>query len=249
VLNVSVFARPWTSAVALALLLGGSLPACQRGKSTQPAARARPGIPVIAFDERVHDFGVVNLDTLLKHPFMIKNAGTAVLAIQGVRTSCGCTTATAGLESIPPGGSSPLEVTLDMRYFSGPGSKTIQIDSNDPRHPTSTLEIKYDIQRLIVFQPFFPTLTAKVGTDQVEKVWLQGSLAEQAELRVAKMEGGECQVLAKPIREPQGGKARKGLALTLKGGEPCTGIGRLTVATGLPNPAEVVVRFRATVEN
>ena len=32
---------------------------------------------------------------------------------------------------------------------------------------------------------------------------------------------------------------RKGLALTLKGDKPGTGIGQVTVATGLPNPAEV----------
>jgi hypothetical protein len=245
---VSTFVRPWRSALALALLLGSSLPACQRGKSTQPAARARPGSPSIEFDERVHDFGIVNQDSVLKHSFVIRNAGSAVLAIRNVSTSCGCTTASVGLEAIPPGGSSPLQVTLDMRFFSGPGSKTIRIESNDPRHPTSTLEIKYDIQRLIVFQPFFPTLTTKAGRDHAEKVWLAGSLARQAELRVAKLESGECQVLARPIQERQGGKMRKGLALTLKGDKPGTGIGQVTVATGLPNPAEVVVRFRATVE-
>ncbi|MBN1611626.1 MAG: DUF1573 domain-containing protein [Polyangiaceae bacterium] len=243
-----MFARTWRSAVALALLLGSSPLGCQRGKSAQPAAQARPGSPVIEFDERVHDFGIVNQDMFLKHQFVIKNTGNAVLSIQNVRTSCGCTTAAVGLEAIPPGGSSPLEVTLGMRYFSGRGSKTIQIDSNDPRNPTSALEIKYDMQRLIAFRPFFPTLTTRAGRDKVEKVWLEGSLAEQAELRVIKTESGECQVLARPIQERQGGKTRKGLALTLKGDKPGTATGQVTLATGLRNPAEVLVRFRATVE-
>jgi hypothetical protein len=232
----------------LALLLGGGLFACERSKSAQPAAQARPGSPVIEFDERVHDFGVVNQDMFLKHQFVIKNAGSAVLAIRNVSTSCGCVTATVERKAIPPGGSSPLEVTLGMRFFSGQGNKTLQIDSNDPSHPTSTLEIKYDIQRLLAFEPFFPTLTTKVGGEHVEKLWLEGSLADQAELRVAKIESGDRRVLASPIQERQSGKMRKGLALTLEGDKPGTGIGQVIVATGLPNPAELIVRFRASVE-
>jgi len=243
-----MFARPQRSAVALVLLFSGCLLGCQRDKSAQPAAQARPGSPIIEFDEHVHDFGVVNQDMLVKHRFVIKNAGRALLTIQNVRTSCGCTAATVGLEAIPPGGTSPLEVTLGTRFFSGPDSKTIQVDSNDPHKPTSTLEIKFDIQRLLVFEPFYPILVTQRGRDHVEKVWAEGSLAGQAELRVAKVESGDCQVLAKPIQARHGGDVHRGLALTLKGDKPCAAAGQVTLATDLPNPAKVLVRFRATVE-
>jgi hypothetical protein len=242
-----MFARP--RALVLALVLVGSLPACQRDQRAHPGATAaRPGRPAIEFDERVHDFGVVNQDISLEHPFVIKNTGNAVLIIQNVRTSCGCTAATVGLTTIPPGGSSPLEVSMGTRFFSGPGSKTIQVESNDPLHPTSTLEIRYDIQRLLVLEPFYPLLYAKRGRNDVKKVWAGGSLVDQAELRVAKVESGGRRVLAKAIQERQEGKLRKGLALTLEGDSPGTDTGQVMVSTGLRNPAEVVVRFRATVE-
>jgi hypothetical protein len=248
------------SVLAASIALLCSLGSCQRGQSpTSPPAPPVPpppapvpppapaGSPSIEFDERVHDFGLVNEGTDLKHKFVIKNVGNAVLKIENVTTSCGCTAATAGIDEIPPGGQGPLEVTFRTQSFAGPGSKGIQVATNDPRHPVSSLEIKYDVQRLLLFESMFVTLTTARGRDHVEKVWLTGSLADKARLRVVKIQGGEQQVLAKPIAERRDGKPRKGLELKLKGGKPLAGGGDITVTTGLPNPAELVLRFNATV--
>jgi len=253
-LLVPTFHLPKVLTISL-LVLGGL--ACTRDKAASspppppaPSSAQKPATaarPAISFDERVHDFGVVNEGTVLKHKFVIKNTGKAVLKIENVSTSCGCTAATAGVDEIPPGGSGPLEVTFHTNLFSGPGSKGIQVATNDPRNPTSSLEIKYDVQRLLRFESPFVSLTTKRGRDHVERLWLTGNLVDQAKLRVVKLQGVE-QVTAKPIQARKDGKLRKGLELKLKGGTPVSASGEVILSTGLPNPAELVLRFSATVE-
>ena len=213
----------------------------------QPLAQAQVRGPTIDFDSRVHDFGTVNEGTALKHVFTVKNTGTSPLVLSGVTTSCGCTAATLGVDQIPAGGSGPIEVTFDTHAFGGMGSKTITVSSNDQRSPTSTLEIKYNIERLLALERVFVRLTAERGTAHVERVWLTGKLVEQAKPRVAKVEGGDKQVLVKTIEDRQDGKLRKGLEIKLKGNKPVSGYGDITIKTGLPNPAELTLRFNCSV--
>ena len=235
-------------------LLASTLAGCQRGnRAAAPVPVATPtpapgGSPTIDFDSRGHDFGTVNEGALLKHRFTVKNTGTAPLELTSVSASCGCTAATLGVHETPPGGSGPLEVTFDTHGFQGIGSKTVTVYSNDKQSPVSSLEFKYDVERLLNLDRVFVQLTAKRGTNSIEKVWLTGKFAELAKLRIAKVEDGNQQVLVKTIAARQDGKLRKGLELKLKGGKPVPGDGDVTIATGLPNPAQLVLRFDVTVK-
>ena len=210
--------------LAISWLLSSPTVGCQRcndSTSKAPPAQALPptqaqvGGPTIDFDMRAYDFGSVNEGTVLKHVFTVKNTGVSPLVLSNVSTSCGCTAATLVKDEIPAGGTGPIEVTFDTRGFLGTGSKTIMVSSNDQRNPTSTLEIAYNIERLLGFERAFIHLVTERGTDLVEKVWLTGRLVEQAHPRVAKVEGGDRQVLVRTIKARQDEKIRKGLEITL----------------------------------
>ncbi len=235
------------SALGVLCFLSSTLVGCQHGNGpnapTQVPAPTPAGNPAIDFDSRVHDFGTVNEGTALRYVFTVKNTGTSPLGLTGVITSCGCTAATLGVHEISPGGSGPIELKFDTHGFQGIGSKTISVSSNDPQNPTSTLVIRYDVERLLGLDRVFVRLDTKRGADAIEKVWLTGKLAEQARPRVAKIEGGDKQVMVETIEARHDGKIRRGLEIKLKGRRPVPGNGNITIATGIPDPAQLVVGF------
>lgn len=55
--------------------------------ASEPAVAAEPeaGVPKIAADEAVFDFGAINPTSKVEHVFKIKNAGTADLKIERVQ--------------------------------------------------------------------------------------------------------------------------------------------------------------------
>jgi hypothetical protein len=245
--------------VSTAWLLASPLVACRRHDHSMesatapepvlkatPPAQAQSGGPSIDFDMRVHDFGLANEGTPLKHVFQVRNQGTAPLVLSEATTSCGCTAATLGVTTIPPGGSGPIEVTMDTHGEHGEGGRSITVFSNDPRHPTSTLEIKYDVERLLNLDRSFVQLETTQGTDRVERVWLTGQLVKQARPRIVEVESDKL-VTARALETRAGGQLRKGLQLRLHGARPASGQGLVTIATGLPIPPELSLRFQYAV--
>jgi hypothetical protein len=211
-----------------------------------PPAEAQSGRPIIAFDARVHDFGLVNEGDTLRHVFQVRNQGTAPLILSEVTTSCGCTAATLGATTIPPGGAGPLEVTMDTHGEQGEGTRSITVLSNDPRQPTSTLEIKYEVERLLGFDRWFVQLTTTRGSRRVERVWLTGRLAERAKLRI-EVDGPKI-VTARALQVRDGRRLRTGLELRLHARAPASGDGVVTIHTGLPSPPELSLPFRYQVD-
>jgi hypothetical protein len=214
-----------------------------------PAAPAEVGSAAAAidFDTRVHDFGLVNEGTALRHLFQVKNNGTAPLVVSEVSTSCGCTAAVLGTKTLPPGGITPLEVTMDSHGARGKGARSITVRSNDPRQPTSVLEIRYDVERLLGLDRWFVSLTARPGQRRVEQVWLTGDRIDQARPRIAGIEGGSF-VTARVVEDRLSGRLRKGLRLELRGQKPTAGRGHVTVATGLSDPLELSLPFEYVVD-
>lgn len=102
--------------------------------------------PKIAFTETVYDFGKVEQGTELTHSFEFKNAGTGILEITGVRTSCGCTGAVLdGKKEYKRNETGEIKVKFNTQGRMGILSKTIMVSSNDPSNPVVTLTIACDI--------------------------------------------------------------------------------------------------------
>lgn len=103
--------------------------------------------PKIVFKEDVHDFGSVPRGPELQYNFKFTNKGNAVLNIERVQTSCGCTGATVGEKTeYKKNESGEIKITFNTQGRSGHQEKTISVYSNDPENPQKDLKISCDVQ-------------------------------------------------------------------------------------------------------
>ena len=82
-----------------------------------------------------YDWGSVPKGDLAVADLAVRNIGEAPLTVQGVSTSCGCTTATLSPMTIPPGGEARLHVEYDTGLHEadvGPMKRSVFISSDDP---------------------------------------------------------------------------------------------------------------------
>jgi hypothetical protein len=150
----SVFPAGSTSSVAASGVYSGTKAPSTTGEREQPASGAW-----IKVTPEELDFGKVKSTDVVTHSFQIKNAGSDVLKISTITTSCGCTTAKAGKMSLQPGETTDLLVTYNPGHHSsvtpGPVRRLIYIDSNDPSAP----EIKIPVTAFVVKVDPLPTPT------------------------------------------------------------------------------------------
>ncbi len=103
--------------------------------------------PKIVFKEDVHDFGKVPRGPELQYNFKFTNKGNAVLKIERVQTSCGCTGATVGEKSeYKKNESGEIKITFNTQGRSGHQEKVISVFSNDPETPQKDLKVKCEIE-------------------------------------------------------------------------------------------------------
>ena len=101
--------------------------------------------PEISFDTTRHDFGDVDASQKLTVPFNFSNTGNAVLVIERIRSTCGCTAAIASQKEIPPGGAGQIDVTFDVKGRHGNQVKSVQVYTNDPKHPAIPLTVTANV--------------------------------------------------------------------------------------------------------
>jgi hypothetical protein len=98
--------------------------------------------PQIVVDQPRWNFGAVTNCIQLKHEFIIRNSGDEPLRISQVISSCNaCLQAGINQTNIPPGGTAVVRSYLDLRRLSGPETREIMLDSNDPKMPSYVLEL------------------------------------------------------------------------------------------------------------
>lgn len=86
----------------------------------------------------------------------VKNVGTEMLVIENVKAGCGCTGVMMGEKNIPPGGSSPLQISFASsdRYVGKKTRKTVSIYSNDPRdNGVFRLDLEADVKAGVIVEP------------------------------------------------------------------------------------------------
>jgi copper(I)-binding protein len=109
--------------------------------------------PEVAIDQPAFDFGSIPQGKKVEHVFTIKNRGDAPLNIKSVRPSCGCTATSVTTSVIPPGKSGGIKASYDSTNFSGAIQKTVAVDTNDPKVPTSTLILRGTVTEDIQINP------------------------------------------------------------------------------------------------
>ena len=221
---------------------------CSRGKSgNQAAADAATNAPKIEVATKLHDFGTSTEGEKLTHAFEVKNTGAATLVIDRVTTSCGCTAAVVKSKEIAPGGTGQIEVTFDTSARRGANRKSITINSNDPANPRTQLEVAVNVESLLAFEPFFVRLNPEFGEEQVREAWLVGKLIDQAKLSITE-QNDDKEVSVELAEKTEGDKKVTGLRFKLKGKKVGYGSGRVTIATGIEKPNQLVLRYSWNVK-
>lgn len=110
-----------------------------------PAILAAQDKPSISFNKSHHDFGRIPGDKKVTYRFKVSNTGKAYLNITQLNPSCGCTSTNAGKWSLAPGESTEIEIGFDPKTFRGAVRKSLQVVSDDPANPVSTLTFEADV--------------------------------------------------------------------------------------------------------
>jgi copper(I)-binding protein len=109
--------------------------------------------PVIKVEHPVHNFGTITQGNKLDHTFIIRNSGDSPLKIVNIRPACGCTAANATVPLVSPGKSSEVKVTFNSANFFGTVTKTIAVETNDPKTPVYTLTLTGTVAEEIAVNP------------------------------------------------------------------------------------------------
>ncbi len=101
--------------------------------------------PVAFYPESEHDFGTIKQGAVVDYIFRVVNKGNNTLNIKNITTSCGCTAAVIKDKNILPGGTGEIRVQFDSSGKIGKVSRTVFINTNDPKNSRKLLTITADI--------------------------------------------------------------------------------------------------------
>ncbi|MBR1550020.1 MAG: DUF1573 domain-containing protein [Bacteroidales bacterium] len=87
-------------------------------------------VPVMTFDEDLHDFGRLSAGENISYSFHFRNTGAADLVISGCSATCGCTVASYPKERIAPGGEGYITVSFNSTGKSGQQYQEVTVLSN-----------------------------------------------------------------------------------------------------------------------
>lgn len=128
-------------------------------------APAFEGGAKVGFDAAIYDFGEVKNGEIIKHRFKIQNEGDQNLKILEVKPSCGCTTAGDWPKVLGPGESGFIPIQLKTDRFRGNLTKTVRVRTNDPKKPTSVLQIKGTVWTPIQIDPEYAAFSRLKSID------------------------------------------------------------------------------------
>src|SRR5262245_3519128 len=129
------------------------------------------------FAEREHDFGVVARGTDAKYRLKITNTNPQTVHIADVTTTCGCTAAKPGKDTLAPQESTFVEITMNTIKFEGHKPSSVTVVFDRPAHAEVRLPIHAFIRRDVVLTPGgarFGTVTRGAGAEQTIDVAYAG---------------------------------------------------------------------------
>ncbi len=152
--------------MAVASLASAQTSKGEHAKATEAKSQKAPRLTIL---EPIKDYGVIPKGQKLDWSFVVKNTGDADLEIIAAKPSCGCTVADFD-KVIKPGQTGKVNAHVDTTNFTGPISKTIELETNDPSVPSSQLTIA------AVVKPYVEAYPAGF----VRYMLLQGEAATQS---------------------------------------------------------------------
>ena len=87
-------------------------------------------LPVLTFDEDLHDFGRLSAGENISYSFHFRNTGDADLVLSGCSATCGCTVADYPRGRIAPGKEGYVTVTFNSQGKTGQQYQEVTVTSN-----------------------------------------------------------------------------------------------------------------------
>lgn len=109
--------------------------------------------PKIVLSSELWDFGDIWYGETRSNNVKIRNEGDEALKITRVRASCGCTAGQADKNILQPGEETNVTVSFDSKKRQGQVNTQVNIFSNDPDRPQTTIYLKGFVKRAISIDP------------------------------------------------------------------------------------------------
>jgi hypothetical protein len=142
--------------LSLVMVLQGSFPAgltAAEQQAQQAPAEPNGPAPKIFFESTLYDFGPVAPKSSNTCEFKFENMGAAVLEINDISKTCGCTVFELEKKKYAPGEKGTIKVTYNADPSSGPRTRHLYVFSNDPANPRVELTIKAIIAEKVTYEP------------------------------------------------------------------------------------------------
>ncbi len=105
------------------------------------------------FSEHSRDFGSVPRGTVATYPFRVTNTTQQTVHISGVRVSCGCVSARAHSNTLPPGASTVVMCRMDTGRYFGYKTVTVYVTFDRPTFDEVRLSVTGNSRNDIVILP------------------------------------------------------------------------------------------------
>ncbi len=211
------------------------------------------GEPRIVISAPEYNVGKVYYGDKASAAFELVNTGDALLIIDRVRVSCGCTKATADPKEVPPGSKGLVSVSYDSHgQPTGAQTKIISVYSNDSRKPVVELRLSLDVVRELEVIP--SSLARKIKSFQKEialPVKIKNNSDREVTITGAKAFGADAHVEVSPPNLRIGPKStgEVELVLTLKNPrEFRMHMGRIVIQTDHPREHDVRLTYLVEIE-
>jgi uncharacterized protein DUF1573 len=179
--------------------------------------------------EKVHNFGSTTVHAKGSHTWRFKNVGQGPLEVWLEKTSCSCTV--AELKSaegepkkkvtIPPGGSSPLEVTWEGRKSQPRFGQVATVGTNDPDSPSVDLSVVGKIVDAVEVDPSESVNFAEISAEEPQRRTVAIVSTDRPDLKLTKLKSSRPDLIvadAKPMgpEELKRRNARSGYEVTVE---------------------------------
>lgn len=177
------------TAMALVAALSTAMFAAETA-AQKPAEKAatteNAATPRLTIVEPLKDFGTVAKGEKIDWTFAIKNTGASDLHILSAQPGCGCTVAEFD-KVIKPGETGKVATHIDTTQFSGPISKYVTLQTDDPNTPSSQLTVHAVVKPYVDASPAgFARFQMLQGETQTATIKLFSE--EEAPFEITKVE-------------------------------------------------------------
>ena len=107
----------------------------------QQKGEERSSGPDIEFGQTLYDFGEIDQGAKAEYTYEFENRGNDTLRIVKVQKGCGCQSAKATREVIPPGERGGIWVRFNSKGLVGNVRRRVYVHSNDPAEERVALEM------------------------------------------------------------------------------------------------------------